>query len=151
MTLALISVLVSSIALMAVAASLLLQSRQLRTSQLEASRAAQSDLIQMGLANPKLTAEAFGSSDEDWLAKAGLVNWQVKSWEMSYLTKVMSAKSVHAQAAGLFASEFPREWWSKSRELFRADATSRREREFFAIIDFEFERERHRVEASPSS
>jgi len=134
-----------------VTVSLLLQSRQLRTSQLEASRAAQSALIQMGLANPALTAEVFGSSDRDWLAKAGLTNWQVKCWEMSYLTKAMSAKSVHVQAAELFASEFPCEWWSRSRELYKIDAATRREREFFAIIDTEFERKQRRVEASPSS
>lgn len=151
MFLALISTFISSIALLGVAVSLLLQSRQLRTSQLEASRAAQSALIQMGLANPKLTAEVFGSSDRDWLAKAGLVNWQVKFWEMSYLTKAMSAKSVHVQAAELFASEFPRDWWSRSRELYKVDATTRREREFFTIIDSEFERKQRRVEASPSS
>ena len=151
MIIALISTLISSVALVGVVISLLLQNRQLRTSQLEASRAAQSSLIQMGLANPTLAAEALGFPDGDWLAKGAFVNWQVKYWEMSYLIRAMSAKSVQAQAARLFASRFPCEWWSKARESYRDDATTKREREFFAILDAEFEGKRQRQEAPPSS
>jgi hypothetical protein len=148
---ALVSTLISSIALVGVAVSLLLQSRQLRTSQLEASRVAQSALIQMTLGNPSLAAEAFGFSDEEWFVKAALTNWQVKYWEMSYSIKAISAESVRVQAAELFASEFPRLWWSRFRELFRVDATTKREGEFFVIIDTEFERKQRQVEAPPSA
>lgn len=151
MVIALISTLISSIALVAVAISLLLQGRQLRISQLEASRVAQSALIQMGLANPSLAAGVFGFSDGEWLAKAALANWQVKTWEMSYLIKAMSAKSVKVQAGELFASDFPREWWSRVRELYGFDATTKREREFFAIVDTEFETKQRQVKLPPSS
>jgi hypothetical protein len=151
MVIALISILISSIALVGVAISLLLQSRQLRISQLEASRIAQSTLIQMGLANPSLAAGVFGFSDREWLAKAALVNWQVKCWEMSYLIKAMSAKSVQVQAAELFASEFSRVWWLRVRELYRFDATTKRERQFFTIVDTEFECKQRQVESPPSS
>lgn len=151
MIIALVSTLISSIALAGVAVSLILQSRQLRTSQLEASRVAQSALIQMALTNPTAAAEAFGFPDEEWFAKAALTNWQVKYWEMSYSVKAISAGSVQVQAAELFASEFPRLWWSRFRELYRADATTKREREFFTIIDTEFERKQPQVETPPSA
>jgi len=151
MTISLISILISLIALMGVAVSLLLQSHQLRISQIEASRAAQSALIQMGLTNPALAADVFGSPNGEWLAKAALANWQVKYWEMSYLIKAISEKSVQIQAAELFGSGFAREWWSRSRELYRVDATSKREREFFTIVDREFERKKSQGEAPPSA
>lgn len=150
MIIALVSTLISSIALVGVVISLLQQNRQLRISQLEASRAAQSALIQMSLNNSSLAAEAFGFPDGEWFAKAALTNWQVKYWEMSYLIKAMSADSVRGQAAELFISEFPRLWWSRFRELYQADAKTKREREFFSIIDTEFERKQRQVEAPPA-
>jgi uncharacterized protein DUF6082 len=151
MTIALVSTLISSIALVGVAVSLILQNHQLRTSQLEASRVAQSSLIQMALANPAVAAEVFGFQDKEWFTKAALTNWQVKYWEMSYSIKAISAGSIRAQAAQLFTSEFPCQWWSRFREFYQADATTKREREFFALIDAEFERRQRQVETPPSA
>lgn len=61
--------------------SLLMQGRQLRISQIQASRATRAALMQIGLNNLTLAAAAFGFLDADWLGKATLVNWQVRHWQ----------------------------------------------------------------------
>ena len=151
MVISLISVLISSVALAGVAISLLMQNRQLRISQLQAARATQATLVQIGLNNLELAAEAFGFSDVDWLGKSALVNWQVKHWEANHSIKAMSDRSVQVEAATLFDSEFAREWWPQTREGYRASAQSKLERRFFTIIDTEFDRKRREFESPPSS
>src|SRR5262249_36755989 len=123
----LISILISSIALVGVAISLLMQNRQLRISQIQATRATQAALVQIGLNNLTLAAEAFGFSDVDWLGKSALVNWQVRHWEASHSIKTMSDESVQVEAAALFASEFAREWWPRAREAYRVAAKTKHE------------------------
>lgn len=127
-----------------------MQGRQLRISQTQASRATQAALMQIGLNNLTLAAEAFGFSDADWLGKATLVNWQVRHWQSSHSIKAMSDESLRLEVAGLFASEFAREWWVRAREAERVTATTKLERRFFQIMDTEFDRKRREFEA-PSS
>lgn len=147
MVISLISILISSIALVGVAISLLMQNRQLRISQIQATRATQAALVQIGLNNLTLAAEAFGFSDVDWLGKSALVNWQVRHWEASHSIKTMSDESVQVEAAALFASEFAREWWLRAREAYRVAAKTKHEQRFFTIMDREFDRKRREFEA----
>jgi Family of unknown function (DUF6082) len=140
MVVATISVLISSIALAGVALSLLLQAWQLRTSQLQASRAAQAELVRICIDNPELTAAALGKTDPDGYVKSVFVNWNIKYLELSYSIKAISASSVQVQVAGIFGAEYPRNWWSEVRPIYAAEATTRRERSFFAIVDREFNR-----------
>ncbi|MGP7998857.1 MAG: DUF6082 family protein [Streptosporangiaceae bacterium] len=151
MVISLISILISSIALVGVAASLLLQNRQLRISQLQATRAMQAILIQMSLSSPTLAAGAFGFSDAERMGKGALVNWQVRHWEASHSIKAMSDESVRVESAHLFTSEFAREWWAEVREVYRVDAKTKLERRFCTIVDTEFERKRREFEAPPPS
>jgi Family of unknown function (DUF6082) len=109
-TLPIISTLLSSIALIGVALSLLLQARQLRTNRLQASRAAQIDLIKLSMDNPEVTSAALGWADLDAYVKSNLMTWNLKNMEMSYANRVLSAAGVHIEASLLFNAEFPREW-----------------------------------------
>jgi hypothetical protein len=150
MIIAIISTLISSIALTGVAVSLLLQARQLRASQIQASRSAQVELIRMAADNRELISEIFGSEPGSYL-KDVFINWFFKYLELSYSMKVISAKSVRVQAIRLFAIDYPYEWWARSREVYDIEATTKRERQFFAIIDEMFEQVAHRNQSGRSS
>jgi len=137
MIIAIISTLISSIALTGVAVSLLLQARQLRASQIQASRSAQVELIKMAVDNRELISQLFGSQPESYL-KDVFINWLFKYLELGYSVKVISAKSVQIQALRLFEFDYPHEWWARAREVYSVEATTKRERQFFAIIDKTF-------------
>jgi hypothetical protein len=148
LAISLISIIISFVALAGVAVSLFMQNRQLRISQIQATRATQATLMQIGLNNLPLAAEAFGFPDPDWLGKATLVNWQVQHWHSSHLIKAMSDEDLRLQAAGLFASEFAREWWVYARESERAATKTKVEKRFFQIMDTEFDRKQLEFEAA---
>jgi hypothetical protein len=52
--------------------------------------------------------------------------------------KVISKESVQVQAARLFSVSYPYEWWAGAREIYEVEASAKREREFFAIVDKTF-------------
>jgi hypothetical protein len=144
---AIISTLISSVALAGVAISLLLQARQVRITQLQVSRAAQLELIKMALDNPTMASAAVGISNPDSYAKYVFLNWQFKHFELGYEIKTMSAENVRQSVAQLFENETPREWWSLARQSYEEGPVSRRGKQFFAIVDGEF----RRLTESPSS
>jgi hypothetical protein len=138
MTIAIISTLISSIALAGVAISLFLQARQLRSAQLEASRTAQSGLITMALTNSRLVSEALGEPDSNTFAKSVYINWRFKYMELSYSLGAISAAAVRNQAMIMFKAEFPRTWWTTARDAYRVEAATKLEKGFVAIVDEAF-------------
>ena len=148
MIIAIISTLISSIALAAVALSLLLQARQLRVSQLQSARSAQFEFIRMQFDKPELTTAVFG----DQLSMEGvLANWYMKYLELSYSLKAASGNSVLLQAELLFSGQYFREWWERAREVYQAEANGKSEREFWTIIDKAFQDARQRDLAAATS
>jgi Family of unknown function (DUF6082) len=139
MTIAIISTLISSIALVAVAISLFLQSRQLRASQLQAARTTQAELIKLAVDNPKLISEALGHADPDSYVRGVFVNWAFKSLELGYSMKAFSAESVGVQASRLFDAKYPREWWMSARDIYAIEAATKRERQFLIIVNKAFD------------
>jgi hypothetical protein len=137
MTIAVVSTLISSIALAGIAASLLLQARQLRASQLQAARAAQFDFMKMQFDNHELASAVFGNQ---FRAEVSLMNWYMKYMELSYLLKTISKESIAIQATLLFSGQYAREWWNLARDIYDAEAAGRLEREFFSIIDGAYEK-----------
>lgn len=150
MAVAIISTLISSIALMGVAASLLLQARQLRASQVQASRAAQIELIKMAVDNKELISDIFGDEPGSYL-KARCINWFFKYLELGYSMKVISEKSVRVQAMMLFDTDYPYEWWIRGREVWEIEADTKRDRNFFRIVDNAFLRATEQRQAGGSS
>ena len=134
---AIISTLISSIALVGVAVSLVLQARQLRASQIQASRATQVELIKVSIDSRELISDIFNQDSGDYL-KSVYVNLFIKYLEMGYSMKVISKESVQVQAAKLFSVSYPYEWWAGAREIYEVEASAKREREFFAIVDKSF-------------
>jgi len=138
---ALISMLISSIALVGVAASLLLQARQLRASQLQAARSAQFDFVKMQFDRPELAAAVFG---DKFPLESALANWYMKYLELSYLLKIASRDSVLVQATLLSNGKYFPDWWETARGIYQSEATGKLEREFFAVIDQAFQEAKQR-------
>jgi hypothetical protein len=135
---AVVSTLISSIALVGVALSLLLQARQLRTTQLQASRAAQLELIRIAADNRGLIFDVLGEADPESYLKGAFINWFFKYMELSYSMRALSEASVRTQATRLFAAGYPYNWWAKAREVYQIEAETKHERQFFNIVDEAF-------------
>jgi len=139
MVIALLSVLISSIALVGIATSLLLQARQLRASQVQASAASQVQLMKFALDNTASAMALIGDEDPEIFAKEVVLNWHISHLLMSYNNKTLSEAHLRRLMRGLFAAEDSRSWWARVRPSYDDDATSRRERRFFSIVDAEFQ------------
>src|SRR5690348_1659216 len=127
MSLAIISTMISSLALAAVALSLLLQARQLRTNQLQVSRTAQLELMKIALDNPSMAAEALGISDPETYVKEVFINWHFVHFFMAYEVGQISETTLRSALRSLFQNEHPYKWWSWSRKDWQEGNKSRRE------------------------
>jgi hypothetical protein len=147
MLIAIISTLISSVALAGVALSLLLQARQLRTNQIQVARTAHLELIKMTLSDPSMAAETLAIEDSEAYAKEVYLNWNLHYFWLSYGINQLSEPVLRNNARELFRAEFPRKWWSWSSKDWEL-ATSRRDREFFTIVDSEFQRAKQIAEST---
>jgi Family of unknown function (DUF6082) len=137
-TIAVVSTLISSVALIGVVISLLLQARQLRISQLQASRTAQAELLKVAIEEPEMASVVLGWPSVEQFSKSMFINLQVKALELSYIIKTSTTISVRLQASLIFRSEFVCEWWRRNRYIYQEEASTRREREFYSIMDDQF-------------
>ena len=142
MVLSLIATIISSIALIGVAVGLVLQARQLRANQLQTMRTFQLELIKIGIERPNIhypiarADRGTGDSSRD-----GYLNLWMKYLELGYYFGGVSSVSASLQAAYFFESEFSRKWWKTlARDVYRVEATTKRQKEFLAIVDAEFQK-----------
>jgi hypothetical protein len=142
MIIAIISTLISSIALAGVAASLLLQARQLRVSQLQISHAAQFDLLKIGFDRPDIIAGVL-EEEPDNFSGSIYINWTMKYMQLSYDINTLTAEAVRVQARTMFSAQFPRSWWLRAKPIYLAEATTKREVEFISVIDEVYEQALH--------
>ncbi len=131
---ALLSIVISCIALLGVAYSLTMQALQLRASQLQISRATQLEVVKMVIDNPELLSGSVDSSDPAGATRIGsFLNFRLKQLELSYSVKAISSESVRLQARIIFAEGYPVKWWRSVREIYETEAVTRRERQFFTM------------------
>jgi hypothetical protein len=143
MLISILSTLISSIALLGVAISLFLQARQLRASQIQAARASQVELIKFTLDNPAMAAmaeELEGTGDAENFVQNVFRNWYFVHLSMSYDTRATSKSNIQRLARVTFMAEGARRWWEEIGHTYDEMATSKREKEFYAIVDGEFQR-----------
>jgi Family of unknown function (DUF6082) len=136
-----LSLVISSVALLGVACGLILQARQLKANQLQVSRATQLELVKLVIDNPELLARSVDSSNSELKIRINsFLNYRFKRMELSYSIKAVSAASVRLQSELIFNEGYPVEWWAAAREVYAAEAMTRRERQFFALVDEEYTR-----------
>jgi hypothetical protein len=117
-----------------------LQARQLRSAQIQSTAASQIELIKFGLDYPAIAGELIGVDNPNDFTKEVALNWHMSHLETSYLNRTVSEKHLRNTVALLFSTDFARGWWEREGESYDDAATSRREREFYAIVNAEFER-----------
>jgi hypothetical protein len=139
MLIAVVSTLISSIALIGVAIGLLLQARQVRASQLQAHNTAQLELIKLAVENPAIAGELSGATDLDAFLKRVYLNWHFSFLSMSYEIRTISDPSLRVTVKRTFTSEFARAWWAYAGPIYQVGATSRRKKKFYVIVDEEFQ------------
>jgi hypothetical protein len=138
MIISIISVLISSIAVLGVAAGLLLQARQVRVSQVQAVRLAQLELMRMSLENPSTIAPLDGFSNPELYSQYIYLNWQIKYFEMGYEMNYFTEVAIRQAARNIFASMIAREWWTQSRPDYAETSAAGRRKNFFEFVDSEF-------------
>jgi hypothetical protein len=134
------SALLAGLALGVVAASLTLQVRQVRISQMQAIRTQQLELLKMLIDDPALrttSPSAIGVTDEQW-RRTIYMNLFFKYLEMGFSVGDISDESLRQHFSGQFQLEHVREFWLRARETFRIDADGRTSRRFFHIADEQY-------------
>src|SRR6516165_8769363 len=118
-TVALISTLISSIFLAGVVVTPFLESRQLRTSQIQASRVLNGEIIRLAMDYPSIAeVMGLGISSDDY-PKYAFLGLLVDSWEIGYSLETMSAKAVQVQARTMFNSDDAPTWWAVAQGMER--------------------------------
>lgn len=134
-----VSIAFSLVALVAAAASLALQARDVFASRHQAIRSAQLDLVQMAIDNPALYL-GYEPSDQEraTFQHRGYVNLFIKHIELGYLTGTLGEPEARTQMSELFANPGPREAWADMRAVWTAEATSAAKRRFVHVVDDEY-------------
>jgi hypothetical protein len=143
------SALLAGLAVGGVAASLAMQVRQVRISQIQAARMMHVELMQMLTADPVLRSTspaAIGVSEDQW-RRSIYTNLFFKYLEMGFLIGHISEESLRQHFAVQFRLEHVREFWRHTRETFRTDADRGGPRRFFQIVDEQYQ---HSLDADES-
>jgi Family of unknown function (DUF6082) len=138
-TLSIIATITSSIALIGVAVGLILQARQLRTTQVQASRQFHLDIMKMRIENPVLSFS--NDADTPDKIRGWYLNLYVKYLETGHVLGTFSEASVSLQTKDVFESQFSRQWWEAVRNVYQveADSATRAHKRFFSIVDSEYQ------------
>jgi Family of unknown function (DUF6082) len=133
-----ISIVISAIALVGAAISLILQARQLRMSLLQSLRTTHAETIRMAFDHPEIVAKVEGDDDPELVAKTAYVNWNMQHLKMTFLLKSTSRDLLQSEAERMFQAQFVRDFWKNAEPVYKMEARSRRENEFVKTVDDAF-------------
>jgi hypothetical protein len=134
--LGLLSVAISSIALVGVAYSLVLQANGLRLARAQATRSTQIELIRMLIENPTIESP-FGGADPASRTVELHLNLMMKHHEFGFLVGDFSENAIRTQMSFVFSSPVGREFWLRVRSIYASEANSKNKRRFVEILDEE--------------
>ncbi|MFG2491512.1 DUF6082 family protein [Streptomyces caniferus] len=141
-TYASISAILSALAVIGVAYSLVLQARQARLEQIQTMRTFQRDLLLMAMEDESLRScwgPMHGLQGDAWRQHTYTRMIMAYLW-MGAETGGIPGASIRANAEEILKSEAGREYWQRTRDRWGLDARSARERKFVKIFDEEFQR-----------
>jgi hypothetical protein len=146
------SIALSLVALIAAAASLALQARDLFASRHQEIRNTQLELVRMAIEDPILYLGYEPTEDQRIRFRhQGYVNIFLKYFELGFLTGTLGETEVRHQMGELFANDGPREVWPRIRKAWRVEATSSLKRRFVEIVDREFQLASPSTPSTPKS
>lgn len=133
------SALLSALALVGIAITLVLQAREVKVSREQGQRILHVDLLKMAMDNPlyrRAWGPVLGDGEED--RQHLYVNLIVSEWQVSFEIGTMGEALLRAEAASLFRGEPGRRFWRNARQVRLATSSARRERRFHQILDEEY-------------
>lgn len=137
------SAVLSVLAVIGVAATLVFQARESKAAREQAIRDSNTELLRMAMDDPDLNecwgASAIGGSFRQQRQRM-YVNLILSQWEMAYETRALGEKHLRAMAGGLFSGPIGHDFWRIAREGRIATAESKRARRFQHILDEEYHR-----------
>lgn len=149
--LSVIATIISSVALIAVAMSLVLQNRQLRANQIQAVREMHLEVMKMVFDNPTLASSIYQTPYHENFPLTVLLNLHMSFWETSYSLNVIDKFGLTSQVEWFFSSEDARAWWAGgAREAYENEASTKTKKEFFMIVDRVFRDAMNALQASGS-
>jgi hypothetical protein len=135
------SALLSALALVGIAVTLVLQARDTKVSREQGQRILHVDLLKMAMENP-LYRRCWGpigyAEDAETELQHIYVNLIFSEWQTSFEIKTMDERLLRAVARSLFRGEVGRRFWRNARETRIATSSTRRERRFHQILDEEY-------------
>ncbi|MDQ7903944.1 DUF6082 family protein [Phytohabitans sp. ZYX-F-186] len=130
-----VSAILSSLAFCGVAASLLLQWRQNRMTQLYSFKAQHLELAKLALQDPKfLYVDGVDPTVDGDATLKVYANLIVSHWAMAWDLRMMSVRTLRTNASRLFNERIAREWWDAWRFSY---LSSRSRKRFVKILDEE--------------
>ncbi|MEU1782047.1 DUF6082 family protein [Streptomyces abikoensis] len=141
-TYASVSAILSALAVVGVAYSLILQAKQARLEQFQAMRTFQRDLLLMAMEDASLRpcwGPMHGLQGDAWRQHTYSRLIMAYLW-MGAETGGIPMTSIRANAQEIFKSDVGRHYWERTRARWELDACSARERRFVKIFKEEFER-----------
>lgn len=136
------SALLTGLALIGVAGSMVYQVRAIRVSRQQASREQHAHLVEMALTDP-VYQRAWGGlydmySSSDRYRQHGYINLIISFWQEHYVLGDYQDHSMRGLAASLFRGEAGRDFWADTRDTRMEAAESSRDRRFCHIIEEEY-------------
>jgi len=135
------SAILSVIALIAIAVSLLVQARQAKAERFRLVRERHFELLRMVLDSPEEYAEVIGTQNgpdlKKFLFATMWINYARLGFQMGVLTEEVLRKDILAGFAGAPL----RLWWASARDGWLGEPrTDRRQRRFAQVVDEEYSR-----------
>jgi hypothetical protein len=132
-----VSAIIAAVALLGVAASLVIQSREAKATRNNAQRAYHADLLRMATDDPRYM-ECWGpymTENFDTECQYVYVNLIITQWHYEYEIGEMTDVLLRATAASVFASSPGRQYWQVSGSFWRDNYSARRARRFFRVLN----------------
>lgn len=137
------SAVLSALALVGVAFSLVLQQRESRSSREHALRALHIELLRMSLDNDAYL-ECWGQigdsvDNRDWYRQHIYINLIVSHWQMMWEIGALSENHLRLVSSQLFRGPLGRKYWSEASRVRPAVEGGRRARRLHVILKEEYE------------
>lgn len=137
------SAILSVLAVIGVAVTLVMQEREARAARLHAIRDNHNHLIEMAMRDPDLNkvwgpgglADPFTQQRQSMYA-----NMIISQWQMSYETRSLAEPHLRFLAREFFAGTIGRDFWTHARDDRLSTSETRRIHRFHQILDAEYQK-----------
>jgi len=135
------SALLTGLALVGVAGSMVFQVRAIQVSREQASREHHAHLVEMASTDPvyqRCWAEEPAAFGTDRYRQQAYLNLIVSNWENEYVLGSFPEHAMRSTFAGLFRGEAGREFWARTGDMRLKASRNRQYRRFCQIMEEEY-------------